>query len=440
MTLHNISRARRRLSVFLCVAALVSVLCSLPAYAADSFPDVSHAENIYLYNIENDQVLYSKNATDRIAPGPSVKLMTALIAIETYRDNMSCPITITSPMLAGSYGNRIKLVEGEEVTAEMLINCLIVGGANDAAGALACSIGGSIDGFVRMMNERAEQLGAVHTHYTNPTGLDNEDMYTTVEDIALLARYLSQYSAITEITAQSTYNMPATNRSAERKIYNRNYLISTAIEYKYYSPSVTGMLAGSTPTAGYCCVTTSTYSNNHYLCIVMGADYENNEYYNYVITRALLNWAYSSFSYVTVLEPTAIIAEIPVNMSAGIDHVTLTPETGVTLYLPSDVDIRSEIRRSWSLDVDSLDAPVTAGQKVGSLSLIYKGEVVARVNLVTKGSVERSAWLYTLEMLKTVFAPAWFIPFCVIVCIVIVIAAIRRFRAHASVKDHRQNR
>ncbi len=418
---------KQKIAFVLCAVMLFPILLSVPS-GAIQYPEITHSDHFYVYSMDNDTVLYSKGATDRISPGPTVKLMTALLAIETFYNDLDREITVTKPMLSGTYGNSIGLQADETVRAEWLINALIVGCANDAASVLAHVISGSLEGFVQLMNRRAEELGATHTHYTNPTGLDNENMYTTVEDIALLARYLGQYSLFTEISAKSTYYMPATNLSEERRIYNKNYLISTAMEYKYYSPSVTGMIAGNTPNAGYCVVATSEYSNSKYLCIVMGSTRDDTEYYNYTTTQELLNWAYSSYSYITVLDESSIIAEVPVSMSAGIDHVTLMPQNSVTLYLPSDIDVGAEIRRTWKLDADSLDAPVEAGQKVGTLSLIYQGKEIAQVDLVTKSAVERSKWLYAKAMLAAVFAPSWFVPFCIALGCVIFIMILRRAR------------
>lgn len=411
----------RRIFAGLLVGLLLcTVVLALPSGAAE-LPEINYSDHFYVYNLDNDMVLCERGASERIAPGPTVKLMTALIAIETYNNDLNHEFTVTRTMLSGSYGTAIGLKADEVVTAEQLLHALIVGCANDAASVLATAIAGDFESFVNRMNLRAEELGATHTHYTNPTGLDNPEMYTTVEDIAVIARHLEQYSLFTEMSAKATYIMPKTNLSDERKINNRNYLISTAIEYKYYSPTVTGMIAGNTPNAGYCVVATSTYGNSEYLCIVMGSTKDDEEYRNYTTARDLLNWAYSSYGYINVLSESAIITEIPVNLSAGLDHVTLMPEQGITLFLPTDIDVNTEIQRTWKLDGDALNAPVSVGQKAGTLSLIYRGREVAQVPLVTKSSVERSGWLYFLSLLRAVLNPAWIIPTAVVVAVILLL-------------------
>ena len=428
-------RILRPFTGLLAVILLIACVFPLAVHAAE-VPDTSQANYIYLYNMDNDTVLYSKNTELHIYPGPTVKLMTALLAIEYFNGELDRQITLTKAMLAGVRGNNINLMEGEIVTVGDLLNAVIVGGANDAATVLATVISGSVEKFTDVMNQRALELGASHTYYTNPTGLHNANMYTTVSDIAVIAKYLYQYSLFKDIAKQTAYVMPATNLSSERHIYNKNFLIATNVEYKYYSPNVTGMNAGSTAEAGYCVVATTTYKGSSYLCIVMGAAKDENEYYNYSIARALFNWAYESFSLVTVIDAAEIICEIPVSMSAGIDHVTVLPENSLNVYLPTDIDVKKEVMRTWTLDKPSLTAPVEAGERVGTITLIYHDEVIGEIPLVTKSNVARSESLYLVSLIGAVIKS----PITLRLMIVLIIAAIIYVFVSASMRYKRQKR
>ncbi len=401
------------------IAGLLLTVTLIPllsfAVSAKEEPVLVNADHAYVYNFDHDTVLFTQNENDPIYPGPTVKLMTALLAIEAFNGQMDMEITITRNMLSGVSGNNINLQVDETVTSEYLLNALIVGNSNDAATVIACVIAGSVESFVELMNRRAEELGATHTNYTNPTGMHNNTMYTTVADTAIIAKYLYQYSVFRTIAKQDVYVMPETNKSKARTIYNRNFLIATNIEYKYYSPTVTGMNAGNTYQSGYSVVATSEYNDNTYLAIVMGASYIEGEYYSYYNVRNLLTWAYESYADVQVLSASSIICEIPVSLADGIDHVTLLPEHDVTLYLPTDLDYEKEIKRSWTLNAPALQAPVEKGTVAGTLTLIYEGNVVAEIPLVTKSSIDRSEKMYWLSMLQSAFHADWVVPTIIIV-------------------------
>jgi D-alanyl-D-alanine carboxypeptidase (penicillin-binding protein 5/6) len=225
---------------------------------------------------------------------------------------------------------------------------------------------------VILMNKKAKELGARDTFYTNPSGVHDPDMLTTAADTAKIALYAGKHSIFKEIAKLDVYIMRPTNKSKERRIYNRNYFIATNAEYKYRSESVTGMNAGSTEEAGYCVVATSFYDNSEYLCIVMGAERDEEYIYSYVEAAKLLDWAYNNFDYITVLSASEVICEIPVKLSAKMDYVTLMPQESIKLYLPDDVSIKDDITLNWSLNETELVAPVSEGQIVGVLTAIYR--------------------------------------------------------------------
>jgi D-alanyl-D-alanine carboxypeptidase (penicillin-binding protein 5/6) len=215
--------------------------------------------------------------------------------------------------------------------------------------------------------------------------------------------------------------MRPTNKSKERRIYNRNYFIATNAEYKYRSDYITGMNAGSTEEAGYCVAATSYYKNAEYLCIILGAERDEEYIYSYVEAAGLLEWAYNNFDYITVLSASEVICEIPVRLSAKMDYVTLLPQESIKLYLPKDVNIKDDVTLNWFLNETELVAPVSEGQVAGLLTVLYRDEVVGRINLIKKSNIARSELLYLLSLLQALiktnqfrFAVFFIIAFAVI--------------------------
>ena len=356
-------------------------------------PEVERLEGAFLYNFENDQVLFEYDPEERVYPASTVKLMTAIVAFETFEGKLASKITVTSAMLNEVSGNKIGFYEGEIVTVEQMLNCMLINSANDAAIILAHACAGSTEEFVNLMNDKAVELGAYNTYYTNPTGMHNSAMVTTARDTGTIAKYAYHIPGFIEITSTPKYVMEATNRCDFRNIYNRNCMIS-----KYYSGAV-GMNAGATQQGGYalCAVAEDAEDNLTYLAVVLGADGEDETYYNYINAERMLDWAFASYGYETVLSTSQMICEIDVNLSSTLDYVTLVPEREISVYLPASVNLERDIRYSYNTYEDAMDAPVEAGQEAGTITVIYGDEILGSCALITTSSITRSEFLYFLD-------------------------------------------
>ena len=176
---------KRLLAMALCaVAALTLLPCLISPVLAAEVPEIHEAAGAYLYNFENDAVLYEMNPDERIYPASTVKLMTGILAMEALGDTPDRTITVTAEMLNKVVGNNMGLKAGEVVTVKDMLYGLLLNGANDAAQVLAVTVSGSVSDFVDAMNEKAQYLGAYNTFYTNPTGMHSDAMITTVSDTA----------------------------------------------------------------------------------------------------------------------------------------------------------------------------------------------------------------------------------------------------------------
>lgn len=400
--------------------ALFFILSPLPVSAISSRDaatptdvglEVNHVGGAYLYNIENDFVALSYNADETIYPASTVKIMSGLLAIEHLGDCLSEEITVTAELVDNVGGNKIGFKDGEKVTVESLLYAMLVGGANDAAYILATRIAGSVEEFVGMMNRRADELGADNTNYTNPSGVHDFNMYTTVSDTAKIALAAYKLPLFMEITSTTKYVIPATNMSEYRNVFNRNYLISTNSVLKYYYKDAAGMNSGATSQGGYCIVTTASRDGLTYLAIVMGADVDekNDRVYSYTEAAKLLDYAFSAYGNITLVNAGELICDIPVTMSGTTDLVSLVTANSLTLYLPKDTDLDKEVKWSRKTNCDSLTAPVEEGQVSGVLTIMYNDEIVGNVDLVTTVAVARSEFLYTLEQIKSFATGRFFI-------------------------------
>ena len=196
-------------------------------------------------------VLYEKNTDVRIYPTSTVKIMTGIVAIEVLGGDRNRQITVTAEMLSGAKGNKVGLLEGEVITVEQALCCMLVNGANDAAMVLAYAVAGSEEAFVKMMNDKADEIGARATNYTNCTGMHDDNMLTTISDTVKIAKYAYGINWFMEIVGMQMFVLEETNLHDYRNVYNRNCLISKYYKPDYYYDKAVGMNAGSTQQGGF---------------------------------------------------------------------------------------------------------------------------------------------------------------------------------------------
>ena len=430
-------KKQKSIKIALWTAVFTLLFCALFTLCTSALiemPSLDGATSVYLYNLTQDRVMAEKNADKVIYPASTVKLMTGLVAAEQLSDRLDEQIEVTEEMLKGITGNNLKIAVGEIVTVRDMFYGLLCGGNNDCAAILAHVAAGSIPQFVELMNQKAKELGTKTTNYTNVSGMHSDNMVTTAYDTYLVAEAAYKVELIMEAVTTNKYEMPATNKSKMRSIYNKNYLISRYIDTTYYNSLAQGMNAGFTNQGGYCLVTSAEYNGQSYICVVMGAEEQNKRIRSYEIASDLIDWAFEAYSEVKVLGENSYLGEVAVTLSQDTDHVTIKPAGSLTAFLPSDIDVSEDIELLPKLNAPSLEAPVLEGQVVGFISVKYGDEVLGTVDLITTDKVERSEFLYTLQQLKSFTSQRWFIASATVLVIlttayVFIIASIRDKRS-----------
>ncbi|MBO4219483.1 MAG: D-alanyl-D-alanine carboxypeptidase [Clostridia bacterium] len=422
--------------LFVLLLSFIMTICP-PVSAAeddDIFPTLEHAKSAYLLNIENDIEIFKENVNEKVYPTATVKMMVGLIALEQLGDRLDEKVTITSKMLRDVMGNNIGLKAGEIVSYGDLIAATLVGGANDAATCLAIAIDGNLTSFLSRMNARAVSLGALSTNYANASGMHDDSMYTTCADTAKIALEAYKNSRFMEYCTMEKFVMPATNISSERTIHNKNALLTRALVSKYYYKLARGMSSGFTKQGGYSLVTTASYEGATYLCVVMGAEYDEDEdiIYSYSEAVKLLRYAFSHYGYRNIIEEGKIVAEMPVSLSDDVDHVPCVASSTVSCYMPYDLDIDFAVEKTVRLESASVEAPVEKGQHLGMATVIYEDQIVGNVDLVAGSDVQRSEFLYILERIKAFSSSRFFkgtvISAVILFIVYVIVNSVTRFK------------
>ena len=388
---------------------LLAILCSLSfsfraAAAREGEPKIRSNAAI-LYEVTSGELVYEKNGKQKAYPASTTKIMTALLALENCE--MDEPVTVTRAALnTVSPGSSIAgLQNGEVLSMYEMLECLLVASGNDAASVIAVHIGGTVAQFVEMMNERSRELGCTSTHYTNPSGLHDEEHYTTAEDLLKVTVEAMKHPEFVEIVGSAQVTIPETNKVDHPRYFNNtNQLISQAVTSVNLYSKATGIKTGHTTPAGYCLVSSAENGDLSYIAVVLGGYIDENtgRNYSYVDSINLFLWGFSDFKYRTIVSTSDLVKELEVDLAKEKDFVILRAAEDVTAFLHEDDDIDAIFTKTISVQ-ENITAPVERGDILGTMTILRGSEVYARVDLVATNTVERSEGLYYFEQLGAFF-------------------------------------
>ena len=347
------------------VAGVAPALGQAPPAAAARAPAIGAPAAIVI-DARTGERLYARRAGSRRSIASTTKLMTALITLERTRPSQ----VFTSPGYPGGAGeSTIGLRAGERMSVHDLLRALMLPSANDAAYDLAVNIGGSQRGFVRAMNRHARALGLRGTHYSTPIGLDDPGNYSTASDLARLAARLMRDRTLARIV-----NMPAARLrtgSHTRTVINRNDLVGRF-------PFVDGVKTGHTNGAGYVLVGAAHGNGARIVSVVLGTPSIGARDAD---SLALLRWGVGQFRRVRPVVKGRTYARA---------KVRYYDDREARLVAASDVRLSARRGRPVRRRVDApkeLEGPLAAGERVGSIQVVYGGRVVRTVPLVTATDV-----------------------------------------------------
>lgn len=267
-----------------------------------------HAPSAILMDADSNFVLYNKGATERKYPASMTKVMTALVALEY--GNLSDVITFSENAVneIPSDATKAGFAVGDQATLEEVLYGLFMASGADCAVAIAEQYGGSVEGFVKMMNEKAQQLGCANTNFVNPHGLHDANHYTTAYDMALIMQDAIEYESFRNIIGTKSYTVKdsdTTKVANEIKLQNRSALLSEGNDN--YFEFAKGSKTGHTDAAKYTLVSYASKSNETLICVVMEEESFDNSYAD---TKRLYEWAYRKTQVVTPMPSSDEIGDI----------------------------------------------------------------------------------------------------------------------------------
>lgn len=386
-------------------------------------PDTSHAQAALLMDMKTGRYIYGKNTEEKLYPASTTKMMTAILALESGKMNDTVTATYEALESITLEDSHMGILIGENLTMTDLLNGTLVYSANDASNVIAVHVGGSIAGFVDLMNAKAQELGMKNTHFVNACGVHDDNHYTTAADLAILARYCMQNETFREIVKKPMYHIDPTNKYLpSRDLPSTNLFLSTArSSYHLYKPC-TGIKTGTTDAAGHCLVSSAEYNNMELLAVVLKCDDTdvNANAHSYTISRSLFDFGFNNYESGVLAAPGTVVADSKVYEAKKDKRVTLTVENEITALIPIGNDISTEVQTDVKLN-DKIAAPITKGDVLGEVVYKYHDSEIARAQLVAANDVELNVFLRIFHIIiNFITHPLVLIPVILIVIAVLI--------------------
>lgn len=376
----------KKICAFITLVAIIILPCSFGAFAEGEV--AVKAKSAVLMDASTGEVLFSLNENEKAYPASVTKIMPLLLFMEAIDSGkMALTDTVTaSSVAAGKGGSQIWLKEGETMTVDELLRATAIASANDACTALGEHIAGSEEAFVKMMNDRAAELGMKNTHFVNCSGLDDDttEHLTTAYDIALMSKELLSHERIKTYTTVWMDSL----RDGATQLVNTNKLV------RFYS-GTTGLKTGTTSKAGHCLSASAERDGLHLIAVVLGAASSTDRFES---AKAMLNWGFANFETVTPKIDTSSFNEVRVlkgtvrSIKPVITNVKpLTLKTGEKSKIDTVIDL-----------CENVEAPVEKNQVLGLVTLKIGDEVISEYKLISENPVEKTKISHVmLRLLRT---------------------------------------
>ena len=343
----------------------------------DNLNLATNAKSAIMLEASTGKIIYEKNADEQLPMASMTKMMTLLLIMDNIENgNLKWDELVTASEHAASMGgSQIFLEVGEQMTVEDLVKGICIGSGNDAAVAMAERIGGTEANFVKMMNEKATELGLNNTHFENACGLDADNHYSSARDMALVAQELVKHEKILEFTG--------TYEDYLRKNTDKSFwLVNTNKLVRYYQ-GVDGLKTGYTSTAGYCITTTAKRNDMRLITVVMGepsSAIRNSE------TTTMLDYGFNSYQIDQILSDDTVLSK---------EKVVLGQKESVQVVPKEDINIlntKTGTKRNvtYQVEVDDIKAPVKKGDTVGKIKVIENNEIIMTIDATVNETIPKA--------------------------------------------------
>lgn len=352
------------------------------------YPNIQlHAIGAALMDADSGRVLFERKGYEALPMASTTKIMTCIVALEEGKlDDMVTVSKYASTMPDVQLGIR----EGEQYILNDLLYSLMLESHNDVAVAIAEHIGGSVQGFAKMMNEKAKEIGCENTHFVTPNGLDANGHYSTAVDMSRIASYAIKNKEFIKITNEPIWNFSEVKTG-------RKFAVSNKDRFLYIFDGAIGVKTGFTGKAGYCFVGAVKKNNKTLVSAVLGCGWYPNKGLKWKDTTKLMNYGLDNFEYKTVFEGTDNFQ--PIMVDKGIEKITNTYIEGHLDLLLSEND---KVDYTYNMP-EMVKAPIHKGSAVGYINVWINGEIYKQFPIRVSKTVMERDFNYCFDEIFKIF-------------------------------------
>lgn len=371
---------------------LILFLIPLGIIQAEELNLAENAKSAILIEASTGEILYQKNANEKLAPASMTKMMSLILIMENIeRGNLKWnDIVVVSKNASSMGGSQIFLETNEMMTVEDLVKGICIASGNDATVALAEKIAGTEAAFVKLMNEKTHSLGLKNTNFVNATGLDAENHYSTAYDMSVMAKELVKHEKILEFSSiYEDYLRKNTSKSF--------WLVNTNKLVKFYS-YIDGLKTGFTSNAGYCLTATGKKKNMRLISVVMGEESTDKRSTD---TLAMLDYGFNMYNIDIVVDK---------NNSLGKVKVDLGETEEVDIKTVDDITILNDTQKgkrniTYEIETKNILAPVKVGDIVGKILVYEDGNYKFSTDITVDSDINKASILKIfLRNIRDVFS------------------------------------
>ena len=416
----------RFLGILTAAAIVIGCLTLAPASALSFDCDVEqYSDSMYMVNLDTGMEVFTKEPDAKRYPAALTKIMTYIIAVEHFDDlNTSIPIKqscIDYVLDNGMQTSGVDWYVGSSLTVTDLLYAMMLPIGHDAAMVLADNIcDGDITAFVKLMNDKAAELGCSGTNFTNPFGTHSDDHYTTARDLYTMTKYAMGLPLFSKICGTTTYYV---DEDDDYPFITTNWLIDGSRGGDYYYVYATGIKNGTTQQAGRCLVATAVYEGYSYMCVCLHAPYdekeEENEQYCMIEAANMFRWAFLNLAFLTPVTKDTPVCEQKVDHAWDTKSILLFPEKDLNIILPDDYS-DGDVRITPD-NTDPVSAPIAKGDIITTATVYYKGQEFTQINLISNDDVGVSPIMYTTNTVRGILTSPWFLLAVALVVILFIV-------------------
>lgn len=375
------------------------------------------SKNAVLYNLKDDTVVYEVNKDEKISIASMTKIMTVLVAVDNI-DNIEKEIVITKEAFKGVVESNASVAgfkTNEKVTyKDLLYGTLLPSGA-EASQALAINVAGSVDNFVKLMNEKSEELNLDNTHFANVTGLDHKEHYSTVNSVAILLKHALKNETFKEIFTSKSYTT-----SSKRLTFYSTLVIT--LDYNNIDMNyVIGSKTGFTENAGKCLASVAYDSGNDLYYMLVTANSKDKTSYSHVMdAKTIYEYYFNNYGYHNIVDIEDVLISLDTEYRKE-EKVEIKSKSNISKYLENTFK-KEDLEYKYN-GIDTIKYGTMKNTKLGTLDIIYKGTVIESVPIILDRTLNLSIDDFINPDIKIISLCIMFV-----IIIVLLLVVIKRFR------------